>query len=78
MAKRKATGAHKLAVAVTKREGLKKSLTVAQVKEVINCIFDELWISDLDSNLINQLMGEAKARQAKLFKKKLAEVGKEK
>ena len=76
MARGKASGSHKLAVATTKREGLKKSKTVAQVKELINCIFDELYVADLDGSLIRSLMEEARLRQEKLYKKKLKELQK--
>lgn len=38
MARKKPTGDHKLAIEVSKLEGGKQNLTIAQIKEVIRCL----------------------------------------
>ena len=63
-----------VAVGVSKTEGLKKQVNVAQIKEVINCLFDYLWLHDLDSSMVNALQNAAVLRSRKKADKKLAKM----
>ena len=70
---------HKLAVEVSKLEAGRKQVNIAQIKEVINCIFDYLHVNDLDSEILNRLKDDAGKRKAKknndLLKKKISKIG---
>ena len=55
----------KLAEEVCKREGLKKQVDIAQVKEVLNCLFDYLYMSEDSADILNSLMASAEKRLAK-------------
>lgn len=56
---------------VAQREGGKAQVNIAQIKEVINCVFDVIILEGHGSSeLINALMVEAVKRQAKEKKEK--------
>ena len=54
---------HLLAVEITKKEGKKKSLSIAQVKEVIGLVADEIY---LDPELLQKLLALGSKRIKKI------------
>ncbi|TXH09401.1 MAG: hypothetical protein E6R04_08165 [Spirochaetes bacterium] len=72
---KKQSATNKAALETTKTEGKKKQIDVAQANEFVVCLFDYLYIFDVDKVLMNQLYEEAGKRIAKrnnkLMKKKI-------
>jgi hypothetical protein len=51
-----------LAKMVAEKEGLKKSLSIAQIKEVLGCLCDEIW---WDPQIIEALIASGRRRAKK-------------
>lgn len=68
----------KVAIEVSKLEGLKQQVNLAQIQEMINCLFDYLHLADVDSTIVQALHDEAGKRLAKrnnlLMKKKIKKI----
>lgn len=60
-------GLHKLAIEISEREGLKKELSVAQIKEVLRCLGEYLGSLDVEdmSDMLYQLIKVKKTKRKK-------------
>ena len=63
-----------VASGVSKTEGMKKQVNIANLKETINCLFDYLWLHDLDGSMLTALKDAAAMRSRKAADKKLAKL----